>query len=119
MSPYYIGAPVLKLDTCSKSTLIFICILQDGNETLQWDLSKFNVDIVSDRIVYLSSDKIGLELQHIEDGVHIELNLTSRSPLTSTLTANTSNLYGTTVFCLDEIDSHESANRASIAVQGM
>ena len=73
------------------------------------------------RIVYSSSDKVGLELQHIQEDLHIKLNLISRSPLTSTLTANTSdsNLYGTTVFCLDEIDSSESEYRASIAVHGM
>ena len=106
------------MDACSKSEITFICTLQVGKETLQWVLSKFNMDIISDRIVYLSSDETGLELQHTEDGLCIELNLTSRSPLTSTLRANTSNLFGTTVSCLDEIDSPETGHRATFIVHG-
>ena len=107
------------MDVCSKSRITLTCTLQVGKETLQWVISKSNVDIINDRIVYLSSDRVGLELQHTEDDLHIEFNLTSRSPLTSTLTANLSNLFGTIVSCLDEIDSPKPAHRASIAVHGM
>ena len=69
----------------------------------------------------MPNDQIGLEIQHQipEFDLHFESILTSRSPLTSILTVNTSNLCGITVSCLDEIDSSESEHRTSIAVHGM
>ena len=109
-SIYCTGTPILIMDACSKSRITLTCTLQVGKETLQWVISKSKMDIIDDRIVYLSSDRIGLELEHTEDDLHIEFNLTSRSPLTSTLTANSSNLFGTTVSCLDEIDSPKPAH---------
>ena len=99
----HIGLPVLRLDTCSDSEIHFTCTV-DQTE-LQWEIDFSRGPKISDIFIrYFSSDAIiGSRRDIITNrATAYTFYLTSASPLTSTMTTNTStDLYGATVTCQD------------------
>ena len=98
---YNIGTPILRLDVCSESEISFTCIMNES--TLHWAIDLLgSVDI--DRVTYFAGDPTGFhqEASNMGTGVVYRFNLTSKSPLTSTMTTNTpTDLSGATVTCSD------------------
>ena len=92
-------SPILRLDTCSASEVRFTCTV-NGTE-MQWkiDFSRHS-DIMAR---YFSDDMIGDRRDVITNrGTFYTFNLTSTTPLISTMMANVSrDLDGATVICQD------------------
>ena len=86
--------------------------------TLYWEIDFLsNSDI--DRVVYLPTDPIGHNLVATNRGTGVvyHFNLTSKSPLTSTLSTSTpTDLYGATVLCSNGLQT--SADTATLALNG-
>ena len=94
-------SPILRLDTCSASEVRFTCTV-NGTE-MQWkiDFSRHSRSDISGR--YFSDDMIGDRRDVITNrGTFYTFNLTSTTPLISTMMANVSrDLDGATVICQD------------------
>ena len=70
--------------------------------TLHWDIVRFSSGLDIDRVVYFCTDPIGHDLLAINHGTGVayHFNLTSKSPLTSTMSTSTpADLSGATVSC--------------------
>jgi hypothetical protein len=117
---YYIGIPTLRLDVCSESEIRFTCTVNETS-TLRWGID-FSSGQVLDRLVYLPADPIGHHLSATNRArgtghVIYHFNLTSKSPLTSTMSTSTpTDLSGATVSCSNGAQS--SANAATLALNG-
>ena len=95
-----VGTPVLRLDGCSESELIFTCTVNETS-TLHWDIDFLSSQKI-DRVAYLPTDPIGRPLVAANGGTGVvyHFNLTSKSPLTSTMATSTpTDLSGATVSC--------------------
>ena len=108
-----VGNPILKLDVCSEFEVNFTCTVI-GSTTLNWDID-FSSLIINDlnRIVFHNSDTIGRQFTPMVQGTDAvyTFNLTSKSPLTSTMTTNKStDLSGATVSCSKRLPVASSAD---------
>ena len=109
-----VGNPILKLDVCSEFEVSFTCTVI-GSTTLNWDIdfSSPTSDDDLDRIAFYDSDTIGYQFTLTAQGTDAvyTFNLTSKSPLTSTMTTNKStDLSGATVSCSKRLQVASSAD---------
>ena len=114
---YIIGTPILRLDVCSESEATLTCTVTEST-TLLWDIDFLSGDGI-DRVLYESTDQIGTEDHGINRGTGVAyiFNLTSQSPLASTMTTNTStDLSGATVSCSNGLQT--SADVAILVLRG-
>ena len=106
-----VGNPILKLDVCSEFEVSFTCTVI-GSTTLHWDIDLSSL-IINDlnRIAFHDSDTIGHQFTPMVQGTVYTFNLTSKSPLTSTMTTNKStDLSGATVSCSKRLPVASSAD---------
>ena len=97
---HIIGTPTLRLDVCFESEVSFICTVNETS-TLGWDIDFLSHQDI-DRVVYLPTDPIGHNLVATNGGTGVvyHFNLTSKSPLTSTMSTSVpADLFGATVSC--------------------
>ena len=99
-----IGYPILRFDACSESETSFTCTV--NQTTLEWEIDfSGGPEISSIRVRYFSSDMIGSRSQMVivtNRATSYIFYLTSKSPLSSTMKANTSrDLNGAMVTCRD------------------
>ena len=97
-----VGTPILKLDVCSESKALYTCTVNESTTLLYWDIDFLSGHYGIDRILYESTNQVGTKVlaSNRGTGVVYEFNLTSQSPLTSTMTTNMStDLSGATVSC--------------------
>jgi hypothetical protein len=112
-----VGTPVLRLDVCSESEISLTCTVNETS-TLHWKID-FSSGQILDRLVYLPTDPIGHQLVATNRGTGVEyhFNLTSKSPLTSTMSTSTpSDLSGATVSCSNGVDNF--ADKATLVLHG-
>ena len=98
-----IGIPILRMDVCSESQASFTCIVTDSSTALLWDVDFLSGSDIN-RVTFVIGDPIGREFSPMNRGTGIvyKFNLTSKSPLTSTMITNTpTDLSGATVSCSD------------------
>ena len=116
---YNIGIPILRLDVCSESQASFTCVVTEST-TLHWDVDFLSGDDIN-RVTFILSDTIGRELSPMNRGTGVNVykfNLTSNSPLTSTMTTNTpTDLAGATISCSNGAQS--SADVATLDFPGI
>ena len=80
--------------------MVFTCVVNTTTD-LSWDIDFLSGRDIH-RIAYSSSDPIGTPLHATSNGIVYSFNLTSKSPLTSTMTTIAStDLIGATVSCQD------------------
>ena len=94
-----IGSPILRLDECSELQTSFTCI--STTITLHWDIDFLSGDDLN-RVSFFKSDKTGKNYTFMNRGTGIvyHFNLTSKCPLTSTMTTNTpTDLSGARISC--------------------
>ena len=98
---FIIGGPFLRLDVCSESKVTFTCTVNESEAlNLDWE-----VDFISGQriegVTIEQSDSIGQILTAYHGtGVEYHFNLTSKSPLTTTMTTSMpTDLSGATVSC--------------------
>ena len=114
---YNIGIPILRLDVCSESQASFTCVVTEST-TLHWDVDFLSGDNIN-RVTFFLGDAIGREFSPMNRGIDTmyKFNLTSTSPLTSTMTTNTpTDLSGATVSCSNGAQS--SADVATLDFPG-
>ena len=93
--------------------MVFTCVVNTTD--LSWDID-FLSSCDIDRVAYSSSDPVGFLLRATSHGTMYIFNLTSKSPLTSTMTTIAStDLSGTIVSCRDGFAS--SANMDTLVVE--
>ena len=84
---------------------------------LQWDIDFLSDSDDIERVLYESTDQIGAKQHATSDTGMYEFSLISQSPLTSTMTTNTStDLSGATVSCSNRLES--SADVAMLVLRG-
>ena len=113
----YIGIPILRLDVCSESEVRFTCTVNEST-TLYWGID-FLSDENVDRVTYFLSDPTGQDQSATNEGTGVvyNFNLTSKSPLTSTMTTDTpTDLSGARVSCSNGVEN--SADVATLALHG-
>ena len=112
-----IGIPILRLDICSEFEATFTCTVTESMN-LRWRIG-FLSGVNIDRVQYSLGDQIGLGQYGTNQGTGVvyHFNLTSKSPLTSTMTTSTpTDLSGATVSCSNGLQG--SANVATLALNG-
>ena len=99
------------ISSCLGSEVIFTCTVNQ-TDTIQWEIDFLTIPDIN-RVGYFQNDPVGQRLQAFSEDIVINFNLTSKSPLTSTMTTIASpDLYGAKVSCLDglsseaQVDSH-------------
>ena len=99
-----IGFATITVDraySCPGTEVVFMCVV--NTTVLSWDIDFLNSPSI-DRIAYFPDDLIGTQLHAAACGLETRysFNLTSKSPLTSTMTTIVStDLYGATISCQD------------------
>jgi hypothetical protein len=98
--------------TCPGTQVVFTCVV--NTTTLSWDIDFLSGHDI-DRVVYLLNDPVGHLLSASKRGQFVtqyDFNLTSKSPLTSTMTTIVSaDLHGSTLSCRDGVDTdHDSVH---------
>ena len=116
-----IGIPFLRLDVCSESEVTFTCSVNKSEKLCQ------DIDFLSgrriERVAYLQSDSIG-QVQtptHDHEGTRVayHFNLTSKSPLTSTMTTSMpTDLSGAAVSCSNRLLSSADEDVAGLTLHG-
>ena len=85
---------------------------------IHWGIDLLGIEDI-DRVTYLAADPTGFHLEAANRGTGVvyHFNLTSKSPLTSTMTTNTpTDLSGATVSCSD--GAGDSADRNVAILHG-
>ena len=84
-----IGIPIVSLDNCSEFQARFTCIVHELT-TLRWDIYFIN-DFMINGVSFYQNDNIGRHFRpkNVGTDVAYHFNLTSTSPLTSTMTTDT------------------------------
>ena len=96
--------------------MIVTCTVNQTN-TLLWEIDFLTIPDIN-RVGYFQNDLVGQRLQASSEDIVINFNLTSKSPLTSTMTTIASpDLSGARVSCLDGLSSEARVN--SLVVQGI
>ena len=113
---HVIGTPVLRLDVCSESEVSFTCTVNEIS-TLRWGIDFLSDHKDIDRVIYLPTDPIGHSLVATNrgTGVNYHFNLTSKSPLTSTMSTSTpTDLSGATISCSNGYGVQNSVDMATL-----
>ena len=90
--------------------------------TLRWDIDFLSSSNIIQKVEYLPDDPIGTLLHATIHETVYNFNLTSRSPLTSTMTTiKSTDLYGATVTCRSGFDTVSAPNAMLVVgvVQGI
>ena len=100
-----VGSATIRANTaysCPGTEVVFTCVV--NTTVLSWDIYSLSGDNVN-RVVFYPSDSIGRQLSsRTSQGTVYTFNLTSKSPLTSTMTTIAStDLSGATISCRDGI----------------
>ena len=101
---------------CPGTEVVFTCVV--NTTTLSWDIDFLSSSDI-DRVAYISSDPVGqsLSVSSRETLSQYHFNLTSKSPLTSTMTTIASTeLSGATLSCRDGIAT-DSFHRDTLTVE--
>ena len=101
--------------SCPGTKIIFTCVV--NTTVLSWDIDFLTGDDIN-RVLFFPSDHIGRQFEispQTSQGTVYIFNLTSKSPLMSTMTTNASaELSGATVSCQD---GYGSANMETLVVE--
>ena len=85
---------------------------------LSWDIDFLSGSGI-DRVAYFSNDQVGFLLSASNRGIQYHFNLTSKTPLTSTMTTVASaDLHGSTLSCGDGIAT-DSVHADTLVVEIM
>ena len=99
---------------CPGTEVVFTCVV--NTTTLSWDIDCLSSSDI-ERVAYISSDPVGQLLSASSRETWYHFNLTSKSPLTSTMTTIASTeLSGATLSCRDGIAT-DSFHRDTLTVE--
>ena len=99
---------------CPGTEVVFTCVV--NTTTLSWDIDFLSSSDI-ERVAYISSDPVGQLLSASSRETWYHFNLTSKSPLTSTMTTIASTeLSGATLSCRDGI-AIDSFHRDTLTVE--
>jgi hypothetical protein len=105
--------------TCPGTEVVFTCVV--NTTILSWDIEFLSGSVI-DRVAFLPNDPVGYLLRASNrDQLEIwyDFNLTSKSPLTSTMTTIVSaDLYGSTLSCRDGVATN-SVHVDTLVVENM
>ena len=122
MSIHIVGIPILRVDVCSESEATFTCTVNESI-ALHWSINFLSGNDI-DRVTYLSTYPTGLvylvaNFEGTQSSFEYHFNLTSKSPLTSTMITDTpTDLSGATVSCSSGVQLQASTDVATLGLHG-